>query len=135
MAEMIRTGHFDVAQEGDIRDIYDQIKLLPGQQPSIEQIRLLGSRLGAQAIITGSVITMGEQRQFLGMKPSLAVHVNILDAHTGKILWSTYHHREGADYRKVMHFGMVNTVTSLAQHVSQEILTLWFDKGFKGCEK
>ncbi len=135
MAELVKTGHFDVVQEGDVQEIYEQIKLLAGDEPNIEQIRLLGSRLGAQAIITGIVMKMGERKERTGMNPSLAVNINILDARTGETLWSTYHSRAGADYRKVMHFGMVNTLTALAQHVSQEILTLWSKKGFNGCEK
>ncbi len=82
----------------------------------------------------GTILQMEERKERAGMDPSLAVSIKILDANTGETLWTTYHRRQGSQFRKVMHFGMVNTITSLAQRVSDEVLEQWFRKGLRGCE-
>ncbi len=134
MAEMIASGHFDVAQEGDIMEIYQQIRLLPGQLPQIEQVKILGNRLGVDVVIEGTVVQMEERRLMSGMNPSVTVMIRILDAGTGKTIWGTYHRRRGEDFRTVMHFGMVNTITDLATKMSKEIIQSWKQKGLNGCE-
>jgi TolB-like protein len=133
IAELARTGQFEVAQEGDIREVYRHLKIRPGQQPNIEQMKILGDRLGVRVVITGAVVEMTEVPKAKIVNPTLAVSLKIIDSWADQTLWSTYHRREGERYRKVMHFGVLNTVTSLAHQVSKEILELWFMEGFKGC--
>lgn len=133
-AELVRTGQFDVVQEGDVRELYEQLHLLPGQEPTLEQVKIMGNRLGVEAVVLGTVLQMKEHRERTGADPSLAIFVKILDARTGETLWTTYHRRQGSQFRKVMHFGMVYTLTSLAQRVSNEVLDVWLKKGLHGCE-
>ncbi len=133
MAELVRTGRFDVAQEGDVREVFSHMRIWPDQQPHIEHINILGDRLGVGLIITGTVVEMAEVPVADIVNPVIALSLRIIDARSGETLWYTYHQREGEHYRKVMHFGVLNTVTSLANKVSQEVLELWFKKGLKGC--
>lgn len=133
VAELARTGQFKVAQEGDVREVYRHLKILPDQQPHMEQMKILGDRLGVRVVITGSVVEMTEVPKAEIVNPTLAVSLKIIDSRTDQTLWSTYHRREGEQYRKVMHFGVLNTVSGLAQQASKEILELWFTEGLKGC--
>jgi len=133
MAELVRSGRFDVVRQGDIRDLFHDLRIWPGQQPRIEQMKILGDRLGAKIVITGTVVEMTEVANAGIVNPTLAVSLNIVETDPVHLLWCTYHRREGEQYRKVMHFGVVNTVTSLAQLVSQEVLELWLKEGLRGC--
>lgn len=133
MGELVQTGQFDLAQEGDVREAFRHMRIWPGQQPHIEQIKIFGDRLRVGLIITGTVVEMDEVPMANVVNPVIALSLRIVDPLSGETLWHTYHRREGEYYRKVMHFGVLNTVTSLVHQVSQEVLDLWFKKGLKGC--
>lgn len=133
VAELNRLGVFTVAQEGDVRRILRQMKLTPQETPGHEQTLVLADRLGVDAIITGEIVDMHEEEGAQDSDPLLAVDLKLLATGSNKPLLTTYHRRRGEDYRKVMHFGLVDTMTSLAVRVSDEILEIWFAKGLKPC--
>jgi TolB-like protein len=131
---LIESGNYMVAQEGDVRKILQQQRLLPGQQPNVEEVRTLADRLGVQAVITGAVVEMRDKTRYgRRLDPSLAVIVRILDADSGRTLWTTYNRSEGKQYRKLMHFGLVNSLTELSERVAGEIMDTWQEEGFKKC--
>jgi TolB-like protein len=134
VSELIEKGHYLVAQEGDIRRILLQMRVLPGEQLSSEQIRAVADRLGAQIVISGAVLEMRDKIGYgRRLDPSLAVVLRIMEAASGRTLWVTYNRAEGRDYRNIMHFGVINSVATLAQQVSVEILKVWENEGLKEC--
>lgn len=133
-AELQQATNYLVIQEGDIIKLYQQLRILPGRAPDPEQLLLLASRLRTQLLISGRVMEMRENPATSGVNPVLALEVHILDGATTLPLWSTYHLRQGVDYRKAMHFGAINTATGLTQQVSREIINLWFKKGLSQCD-
>lgn len=133
VAELNRLGGFTVAQEGDVRRIFRQMQLTPKEVPGYEQRHVLADRLGVDAIITGEIVAMHEEEGALETNPLLAVNLKLLTTESNTPMITTYHRRRGEDYRKVMHFGLVNTMTTLAVKVSDEILEIWFTKGVKPC--
>jgi len=134
VSELVNSGNYQVAQEGDVRKFLQQMQVLPNQAPDIEQLRAMADRLGAQVVISGTITEMKESGE-LGdrLEPSLAVVVRVIDGDSGRTLWSTYNRREGQQYRTLMHFGKVNSVTSLAKHVSAELVESWHKEGFFKC--
>ena len=133
MSELNRSDSFHLSQEGDIRSLYREMSIFPGQSPDYDQIRVLSDRLNVDLLISGSIVEMVEDRSGRGKPPLLSVNLSIIDGKTGMILWTTYHRRAGAEYRKIMHFGLVNTITSLSQKMSREIIASWFEEGLKVC--
>lgn len=131
--EMIKFGGWHVALEGDVRQLYRQLHLKPWEAPNIEQIRVIASRLGVERVIAGDVLAMEEKVSKEFVNPSIEVQVRVYDGASGKLLLSTLHRREGKEYRTMMHFGLINTVTNLGRRVAQEILELWKKKGFSPC--
>jgi len=134
-AELSRIAGIEVASEGDVQNIYQELRIYPNQLPGIEQIRVLGSRLDVQLVISGRISEMEEKMGDNYVNPVLALTLQVYDAKSGKTMWTTYHGREGTDYRKVMHFGLVNTVTQLSRIMSDEIIEEWFAEGMKQCGK
>jgi TolB-like protein len=134
VSELLGAGNYQLAHEGDVRQILAQMRILPGLDLSSEQIRGLADRLGVQVVIAGAVLevrsTGGDARD---LNPSMAVVVRILEASSGRTIWVTYNRSEGSDYRLVMHFGLINTVSALAKKVSAELIDLWAKEGFKKC--
>lgn len=133
-AELIAKGGYIVAQEGDVRQILNQMRMLPGEELSSEQLRALADRLGVQIVISGAVLEMRDKvAGSIKLEPYLAVVVRIMEASSGRTIWATYNRSEGRDYQIIMHFGVVNTVSALARKVSAEILDLWAEEGLKKC--
>jgi polysaccharide biosynthesis protein PelC len=128
-------GNFTVIQDGDILKAYQQLHILPGVTPTLEQLQIIANRVGAQFLITGIILEMREDRSAHGtVNPRLSVEIRICDGRSGQTLWTVLHRRQGADYEKTMHFGKINTVTGLSRQMSVEIINLWFKKGLAQCE-
>lgn len=134
VTELINSGNYQVAQEGDVRKFFQQMQVLPGQLPHVEQMRGLADRLGVQIIVAGAVVEMQDKTMYgRRLDPTLAVIIRIIEGSSGRTLWTTYNRREGRQYRKIMHFGLVNTATELAKRVSAEIAEAWLEEGLRKC--
>ncbi len=132
-AELGRLAGTDISSDADVQTVFSEQHIFPKQAPNIEQIRILGSRLGVQRIISGRVLEMEEIAGEQYVIPKLTLTLQVYDAATGKLLWTTYHRRAGDDYRKIMHFGLVNTVTQLSRIMSDEIIQEWLTEGMQQC--
>ncbi|MCB2183803.1 MAG: hypothetical protein KQH63_17375 [Desulfobulbaceae bacterium] len=132
-SELARIAGVEVVREGDVRKVYPQLRIYPNQVPDVDQIRILGSRLGVDYLILGTVSAMEENFSEQHVNPLLALNLEVHEAQSGRVMWTTYHKKEGRDYRTIMHFGLVNTVTELCRVMSQEILDMWFSEGLKKC--
>lgn len=134
VSELTNVGNYQVAQEGDVRKFYQQMNVLPSKMLGAEQLRAMSDLLGAQVIIAGTITEMSDSSGAgQQLEPSIAVIVRIIEGASGRTLWATYIRREGIEYRRIMHFGLVNSVTSLAMHVSSEIVEAWNKEGFHKC--
>lgn len=106
---------------------------MPGVSPTTEQFQIIAARINAQILVTGIIMEMredpGEHRT---VNPLLVLEVQIR-GRNGETLWTTFHRRQGTDYKKSMHFGTIHTVTGLSRQVAEEIINLWFKKGLKQC--
>ena len=63
----------------------------------------------------------------------ISLQVELHDARSGRLLLSSFLRRTGDDYTKVLHFGVVDTVSGLLQRMAREIITEWVEKGVSGC--
>ncbi len=132
-AELIDAGNYLVPSEGDIKEIFRLLKIYPRQELNSEQIRLLAERLDVRLVITGTLLELVDTVAGRDRKLAIGVLVRIYDGRTGAQLWTTYNRREGADYRTIMHFGVINNITQLARTVAREIIEKWFDRGLTRC--
>lgn len=133
MAELLQSTHYRVAQEGDVRKVYRQLRIYPQQTPQTDQIKIMADRLNTQLFIVGTILKAREKSSGRAANPELTLMLELVDGASGKTLWSTYHTRDGLQYQKVMHFGLVTTISGLARRMSQEILSLWTKEGLQPC--
>ena len=91
ISELTAKGNYLVAQEGDVRRLLKQMRILPGRSLSSEQVRALADRLGVEAVISGAVLEMRDMsgKRARTLDPALAVVLRIMEASTGRTLWVT----------------------------------------------
>ncbi len=133
-AELLDYGKFNLAREGDVRRIYRQMRIPALGNPVLEQVKMLAERLEVDLLIGGRIIFMADGKQGGRHTPSIAVSLRMIDGNTGRELVSTFHKRDGEEFRKIMQFGLVHSMTGLARRVSEEILEKWEKKGLLRCE-
>jgi hypothetical protein len=92
-AELSSTAGIEVASEGDVWNLYRELRIFPNQHPDIEQMMVIGSRLGVQLIITGRIAEMEEKMGDNYVTPVLALTFDVHDGKSGKTMWTTYHRR------------------------------------------
>lgn len=128
-----RVGDFELVPEGDMRRAFQQIRLPPGkQQPNYDQLRILGDYLDTDILLSGTILQMKEDSLHGEIVPYMTVKLEMLDSRSGQTVWSVYHVKNGTQYRKVMHFGVISTITQLATQMAEEILESWRSEGFGG---
>ena len=133
IAEMAAVPGFDVVAEGDVLQMYKQFRLFPKDQLNEEQMRILAQRLGAETLVLGDILRMNEFDSVNEVSTELTLVLNLYAGASGKLLWSTYHKRRGDEYRNVLHYGRVNSMSGLARRMANEVITLWIENGMKQC--
>lgn len=131
--ELVRGGYHHIALTGDVRKIYRQLGLRAMMTPSPEQLRIIADRLGVEAIIGGEVLQMQEQVSQEKIQTKLVVQLRVYRGRDGRQAFATYHSRQGEDYRTLLHFGRINTISGLTEKVIGEILLLWKEKHLFNC--
>ncbi|WP_041718799.1 hypothetical protein [Desulfurivibrio alkaliphilus] len=130
--ELAACRQWRVALEGDVMNVYRQLRLPPWQVPDQHQLQAIAGRLGAELLIAGEVLAMEERPAADLTRTMLEVRVRVFDRH-GRQLWSTSHQRRGEDYRTLLHFGVPHTISGLARNAAGEILTHWQGKEWLLC--
>lgn len=135
-AQLLSSGNHVLTPEGDIVKAYQQLHLLPGAAPTLEQLRIIAARLNDPLLLSGILLEMREGRsEYQTINPELIMQVELRDPDSGEILWTTFHRRKGTDYKKTMHFGTLHTMTGLSRQMAEEIINLWREKGFSQCNE
>jgi len=129
LSALANSSEFTAVEEGTIRRILLRGKVYPGQpiSPEIRDMIIRATRV--DALISGEVVEAVEEKD----RVHLAFSLRVREGATGRTLWSTYYAKSGEDYRKVMHFGEIDTLTGLASRMVTEILKSWHAKGLGGC--
>ena len=132
-AELAAVDGIDVVAEGDVLQLYKQFRLFPKDQPNEEQLRIFAQRLGAEIVLTGEILHMIEVDSGGEVDTELTLILKLFAGDSGKLLWSTYHRRQGEEYRNVLHYGRVNSLSGLARRMAPEIYDVWIENGMKQC--
>jgi hypothetical protein len=134
-SELVSSDKIKLVNEGDILKVYQQLNIFPTRMPDQEQMKIISNRLGVKLFIAGDILRMAERPSGRQVNTELTVIVRMYEGPTGNLVWGTYHKRRGLDYRKILHFGRINTITGLTRQVVDEILELWFEEGMTACSE
>jgi hypothetical protein len=94
----------------------------PGQL-SLDQLKALGKGLGTTLFVRGTILAFGTTTSTDGGEtPEVELYVSLLDAESGRTLWSGLHRRTGLDYEGLLQLGAARDATSVARRVVAELL-------------
>ncbi|MEW6426592.1 MAG: hypothetical protein AB1568_01015 [Thermodesulfobacteriota bacterium] len=119
--------------EGDTMRAFRRLQLGRYEHPSQEQLRLIADQLNCSHLFTGTVVRMEERPESSGINPAFAVQLTLQSAADNRIIVSSYVAREGEEYRRILHYGKVNTLTGLVKKTFEEMLLSWENLGLSGC--
>ncbi len=129
LAELAKSNLFQLVGEGDVRDFLIQRRLFPNAEITPSILSSLRENLKIDGIITGCVISLKTK----GKEPEASFWIKLIDVKSGRILWYIYYSKKGGDYRKVMHYGFVDTITELLKKMCEEVIEEWRKSGLSGC--
>ena len=134
-SEIARSALFRVEPEGDLQlflyrnrirsDTIWNSKLFLDLAQQLEVDGVVVAYIRGSNLAAGS---SGSRNAFISLQ------VELHDARTGRLVLSSFLRRTGEDYTKLLHFGVVDTVSGLLQRMALEIISEWQEKGVSGCQ-
>jgi len=114
-----------VAEPGLFRhtlaDVADQASVTHrGLTP--EQVLELGTRAQVEAVFEGSILTYEMTRIGQNQYPLISVELRMIDAQTGRLIWSMTLTRKGGPGFPFFGFGRIHTLPELADQVVDELV-------------
>ncbi len=121
VAELHKDGRFIVEEPGNIVHFMLLERVSTVGEIEVERLRILGRRLGVDAIIVGTIEEFDDGTTS-GQTPVVSIALRMVDSHEGRLVWSSSIKRSGDDYIKVFDIGKARTIASLVQKTVQELL-------------
>jgi TolB-like protein len=103
ITELLLRG-IDVIEPGEVTRILRESKVKSLGSIKITEIQDMGKTLGVEAVMTGSVEAFGISRGISVTYPEVSIHLILLEASSGSIIWSMWHTTGGANFW-TRHFG------------------------------
>ncbi len=103
ITELLLRG-IDVIEPGEVTRILRESKVKSLGSIKIAEIQDIGKTLKVEAVMMGSVEAFGLSRGISVTYPEVSVHLVLLEASSGNIIWSMWHTTGGANFW-TRHFG------------------------------
>ena len=89
LAEMLATDAFDVVEPGEVTKALAEVNLIRTADITQDQAKVLGEKLGVQALILGSVGESASRRGGSRTTTTVALVVRMVETDTGITVWSS----------------------------------------------
>lgn len=109
-------------QPAELRAAIVEAKLRAPSQMSPDQLREVGKIVGTPLFLRGTILGFGRSSAEGVSAPEIEIYLTLVDVESGRTLWSGLHRRSGAEYEKLLRFGVVREQTSLANRVVAELI-------------
>jgi hypothetical protein len=107
----------------DLRQAVVTTGLRAPSRLSAPQLARLGKELGTTLFLQGTILEYGTTYTETGETPAVEVYLTLLDAESGRTLWSGMHRRTGADYQGLFKLGALNAQSTLGSRTVAELLS------------
>jgi len=112
-----------VTEPADVREIMIAEGIRSFDELNLDQLKRLQMRLNTRLFIGGTIYKYSEGLGAAGLaSPEVELNLIMIDAETGKILWSGNHIRKGQDYMTFFEFGLIRNSVTLADQVLEEMV-------------
>ena len=122
VTEMFKSGRFLVEEPGNIAHFMMQERIDTLGEIEIERLKILGKRLGVDAVMTGTVEEFDDGRGGISSVPTVSITARMISSNTGQLVWSAQNKKRGDDYIVVLDLGEVRSLTTLTQKVVVEMI-------------
>jgi TolB-like protein len=120
--ELLISGLVDVVVPGEVSAAISKLDIKSNSSLSAEQIKALGKELKVQAVLLGSVLKYGENRDGNISAPEVTINFMMAETYAGNIIWSVTKTHGGAGFM-ARHFGAKSeTLTETAISVVREAI-------------
>lgn len=123
VTEMFKSGRFLVEEPGNIAHFMMQERIDTLGEIEIERLKILGKRLGVDAVLTGTVEEFDDGRGGISSVPTVSITARMISSNTGQLVWSTQNKKRGDDYIVILDLGEVRSLTTLTQKVVVEMIS------------
>lgn len=89
----------------------------------------LAQQLQVDTVIKGKVLTADYKNIQGDFLPVISLQLELLNAHNGKLLASSFLSGNGENYRSLLRFGVLRTAAQLLKQMFNEITDNWYDEG------
>jgi TolB-like protein len=103
ISELLSRG-IDVIEPGEVTRILKESEVRSLGSIKVSDIQNIGKTLGVEAVMLGSVEAFGMGRGISVTYPEVSIHLILLEASSGNIVWSVLHTTGGASFW-TRHFG------------------------------
>lgn len=122
VTELFKSGRFHVEEPGNVLQFMVQEKIDRIGEIEIEQVQILGRRLGVNAVIVGTVDEFDEGKGGVYQTPTVSITARMVESDSGKLIWSAQNKKKGDDYIIILDFGEVRSTTTLTQKIVREMI-------------
>lgn len=121
--ELGARADYEPVETGIVAATLESLGVRTAGSLSAEQLKTIGERLGVRRLLVGSVLESGTVRTPEGDLPSVGVTLKLLDAASGRVLWTKMGFRSGADGETVFGWGREKSARRLAAQLANELLS------------
>jgi len=118
LAELSKSGRFEVEELGNIIDFMVEQRIRMGESINRSRLLLLKRRYKVDAVFLGDILVF-EQK---GGVPYISLGVRMLKIDTDKIIWKADIQRNGDDYIKILNIGQIRSLNQLTSVVAGELM-------------
>lgn len=124
-SELLRTGFSEVMEPGQFQASMTRVRGgTPLNKPwSSSDLAKLGEESGVQGIFTGIVREYEMTRVGRESFPLVSIEIRLLDAATGRVVWSASHTRRGGPTMPFTSWREVHTLGELTTKMCRELLS------------
>ena len=119
---MFKSGRFRVEEPGNIAYFIMQERIDTVGEIEIERLKIMGKRLGVDAVMTGTVEEFDDGRGGVSSVPTVSITARMISSNTGQLVWSAQNKKRGDDYIVILDLGEVRSLTALTQKVVMEMI-------------
>jgi curli biogenesis system outer membrane secretion channel CsgG len=115
LVEFLKKPYFNVLEPGEVDRIMREERIRSSEQIDFAAAKVFKDRLAADYILIGAVNEFGYLTRGEREVPLIGFSVRLLDTGTGQIVWAANHSRKGDDRELLFGWGLVKSLTKLAQ--------------------
>jgi len=122
ISELFKSGRFDIVKPGDVRNLLIERKVKVKGEIDFETLYSFRKELGTDAVIVGVVEEYREKSGKKGSDARVSLAVRMLDAWSGRVIWSANESRQGRENVVILDIGEVRTADGLAGKIIEDML-------------